>query len=92
MLFRVGVSCRILSSIFSYYMLAVANQFPRLGKIELICLLSFTCNDVVSVRRGFLFPWALGTGCVSLLWHSLSLHNNYFKFLGEKSKFLGEIC
>ena len=27
---------------------------------ELICLLSFTCNYVVSVRRGFLFPGCLG--------------------------------
>ena len=31
------------------YMLAVADHFPRLGKRELICLLSFTCNYVVSV-------------------------------------------
>ena len=27
------------------YMLAVADQFPRLGKRELICLLSFTRNS-----------------------------------------------
>ena len=32
------------------------DQLPRLGKIELICLLLFTCNYVVSVWRGFLFP------------------------------------
>ena len=35
-----------------------------LGKRELICLLLFTCNYVVSVRRGFLFLWVLGMGCV----------------------------
>ena len=29
----------------------------------LICLLSFTCNFVASVRRGFLFLWVLGMGC-----------------------------
>ena len=30
------------------YMLAVVNQLPRLGKRELICLLLFTFNYVVS--------------------------------------------
>ena len=35
----------------------------RLEKQELICLLSFTGNCVVSVRRGFLFLWMLGMGC-----------------------------
>ena len=33
---------------------------------------------MVSVRRGFLFLWVLGMGCVILLWHSLSLLYNYF--------------
>ena len=33
------------------------DQLPRLGKRELICLLLFTCNYVVSVWRGFLFLW-----------------------------------
>ena len=54
------------------------DQLPRLGKRELICLLLFTCNYVVSVRRGFLFLWVFGMGCVILLWHSLSLQYNYF--------------
>ena len=54
-------------------MLAVADQLPRLGKRELIWLLSFTCNYVVSVRRGFLFLCVL-----ILLWHSLSLPYNYY--------------
>ena len=50
------------------------DQLPRLGKRELICLLSFTCNYVVSVlRRGFLSLWMLWIGCVILLWHSVSL-------------------
>ena len=49
------------------------DQLPRLGKRELICLLLFTCNYVVSVWRGFLFLWVLGMGYVILLWHSLSL-------------------
>ena len=43
------------------------DQLPRLGKRELICLLLFTCNYVVSVRRGFPFLWVLGMGYVILL-------------------------
>ena len=53
------------------------DKLPRLGKRELICLLSFTCNYVVFVWRGFLFLWVLGMGYVILLWHSLSLPYNY---------------
>ena len=53
------------------------DQLPRLGKRELICLLLFTCNYVVSVWRGFLFLWVLGMGYVILLWHSLGLPYNY---------------
>ena len=49
------------------------DQLPRLGKRELVCLLLFYCNYVVSVWRGFLFLWVLGMGYVILLWHSLSL-------------------
>ena len=49
------------------------DQLPRLGKRELICLLLFTSNYVVSVWRGFLFLLVLGMGYVILLWHSLSL-------------------
>ena len=57
------------------------DQLPRLGKRELICLLLFTCNYVVSVWRVFLFLWVLGMGYVILLWHSLSLPYNCFKLL-----------
>ena len=59
-------------------MLTVVDQLPRLGKRELICLLLFTCNYVVSVWRGFLFLWVLGMGYVILLWYSLGLPYNYF--------------
>ena len=75
--FRV-VICIHLSFI---YMLTVVDQLPRLGKRELICLLLFTCNYVVSVWRGFLFLWVLGMGYVILLWHSLSLSYNYFTII-----------
>ena len=43
------------------------DQLPRLGKRELVCLLLFTCNYVVSVWRGFLFLWVLGMGYVVAL-------------------------
>ena len=62
------------------------DQLPRLGKRELICLLLFTCNYVVSVWRGFLFLWLLGMGYVILLWHSLGLPYNYL--LGQYLTFL----
>ena len=58
--------------------LILVDQLPRLGKRELICLLLFTCNNVVFVWRCFLFLWVLGMGYVILLWHSLSLPYNYF--------------
>ena len=60
------------------------DQLPRLGKRELICLLLFTCNYVVSVLRGFLFLWVLGMGYVILLRHSLSLPYNYFGMDGDE--------
>ena len=56
------------------------DHIPRFGKRELICLLLFTCNYVVSVKKGFLFLWVLGMGYVILLWHSLSLPYNYFDY------------
>ena len=34
------------------------------NKRELVCLLSFTCNNVVSVWRGFLFLLVPGMGCL----------------------------
>ena len=60
------------------YTLAVADQLPLLGKRELMCLLSYTSECVVSVQRGILFLLVLGIGCVILLWHSLGLPYNYF--------------
>ena len=55
------------------------DQLPLLGKRELICLLLFICNYVVSVWRGFLFLWVLVMDYVILLWHSLSLPYNNFE-------------
>ena len=67
------------------------DQLTRLGKRELICLLLFTCNYVVSVQRGILFLWELGMGYAVLLWHFLSLPYNsflYFRNFTPKFKFL----
>ena len=57
------------------------DQLPLLGQRELICLLLFPCNYVVSIWKGSLFLWVLGMGHVILLWHSLSLPYNYFEQL-----------
>ena len=51
-----------------------------LGKRELFFLLSFNCNHVVYVWRGFLFLLVLEIGCVILFWHSLGLQYNYLGF------------
>ena len=78
MLFGVGVSCRILYYVVSYlYVSYIAEQLPRMGKRELICLLSFTYNYVASLRKGFLLLWVLGMGYVIFV-HSLSLPYIYF--------------
>ena len=53
------------------------DQVPRYGKRELICLLLFTCNYVVSVWTLFIFLWVLGMGYLVLLWRSLSIPYNY---------------
>ena len=74
--FGVVVSCRNLYA-FVVYLYVSGIGLPRLGKRELICLLLFSSNYVVSVWRGFLFLWVLGMGYVILLWHSLSLPYNY---------------
>ena len=55
------------------------DQLPRLGKRELICLLLFTCNYVVPVRRGFLFLWVLGMGYVFLIVALPEPSINYFE-------------
>ena len=78
MLFGLGVSCCILYSIVSYLSLSCSGSNTLVGKRELICLQSFTCNNVVSVRSGFLFLLVLKMGCV-ILWHSLGLPYNNFK-------------
>ena len=70
MLIEIGVSCRC-KALYS-------GLITTVGEERYIFLLSFTCNYVVSVRRGFLFLLVLGTGCSILLSYSLDLPYNYF--------------
>ena len=53
------------------------KSITSVGEEKAICLLSFTSNYVVSARRGVLFLWVLGMGCVILLLHFLSLPYYY---------------
>ena len=78
MLFGVSVSCRILYFIVSYLYVSCSGSITSIGEERANFLLSFTCNYVVSVRRGFLFLLVPGMGCVILLWHTLGLPYNYF--------------
>ena len=70
MFFGVGVSCRILYAFFGYLYVSGSGQLPRLGKRELICLLLFTCNYVVSVGEVSSFSgclrWAMLFYCGTL--------------------------
>ena len=65
-IFRVGVSCRILYS-FVGYLYVSGSQLPRFWKRELICLLLFTCNYVVSVGE-----ISSSSGCLG--WATLLAH------------------
>ena len=82
MIFGVGVSCRIWYSSDGYLYVSGSGSITSVWEErELFRLLLFTCNYVVSVRRGFLFLWVLGMGYVILLGHSLSFPytGNYFR-------------
>ena len=58
-----------LYSIVSYLYVSCSGLITSVGEetANLSVMLLFTCNCVVSVRRGFLFLWVLGMGCVILL-------------------------
>ena len=73
--------CRNFYSFVVYLYVNGSGSITSVGERELICLLLFTCNYVVSVWRGFLFLWVLRVGYVILLWHTLSLPYNYFENL-----------
>ena len=86
-IFGVGVSFRNLYYFVVYLYLNGSGSITSVGEErerELICLLLFICNYVVSVWRGFPFLWVLGMGYVILSWHSLSLPYNYFGLIAQK--------
>ena len=58
MLFGVCVSCRILYSIVSVLYVSCSGSITSVEEVRPNFSASFTCNYVVSVRRGFLFLWA----------------------------------
>ena len=60
MLFGVGVSCRILYSFVSYLCISDSGSITSLGGREI----SFTCKNVVSVRRDLFFLLVLGLGFI----------------------------
>ena len=74
MFFGVGVSRRILYSFVVYLYVSGSGSITPVGEERANLSAVFTCNYVVSVRRGFLFPWVFGIGYVILLWHSLSFY------------------
>ena len=49
-------------SLFVFFCCNGSGSTTSVGKRELVCLLLFTCNYVVSVWRGSLFLWVLGMG------------------------------
>ena len=67
--FGVGVSCRILYSIVSYSYVSCSGTITSVGEERANFLLSFTCNYVVSVWRGFLFLLVLGIDCYFIVAH-----------------------
>ena len=76
-IFGVGVSCRFMYSNVSYLYVRCSGSITSVGKREFNCLLSFTCNYVVSVRRNFLFFRVLGMAYVIFVAHP-GLPYNYF--------------
>ena len=49
LIFGVGVSCRILYSFVGYLYVSRSGSIISVAEEELICMLLFTCNYVVSV-------------------------------------------
>ena len=63
MLIGVGVSCHISYSILSYLYGSCSGSITLVGEERAVFLLLFTCNYMVSVRKGFLF--LLVPGCTN---------------------------
>ena len=72
MFIGVGVSCHISFSV-SYLYVSFRGLITSVGEERAIFLLSFTCNNMVSGRRGCLFLLVLLISYLTLLSHSLDL-------------------
>ena len=70
------LSGRNLCSFVAHLYVSGSVFITSVGEVELICLLLFTCNYVVSVTKGSFSSGFLGWATF-LLCHSLSLSNNY---------------
>ena len=85
--FGVGVLCRNLYSFVVYLYVNGSGSITSVGEERANLSAVVICNYVVSVWRGFLFLWVL----VILLWHSLSLPYNYYRFWGIKWMFYASL-
>ena len=67
MLIGVGVSCRILYSIVSYFYVSCSISNTSVGEERVIFLLSFTCNYVVLFSGVSSSSWCLGWAAFFIL-------------------------
>ena len=65
--FGVAVSCCMLYFMVSYLYVSCSGSITSVEEERAYLSAIFTGNYVVSVRRGFLFTWALVMGCIDLL-------------------------
>ena len=76
-------------SYFIFYCKLVICKLISVWEQRANCFRSFTCDYVVSVRKGFLYLLLLVLGYVISLWYSLGLPYNYLRYVTwRKSTFL----
>ena len=59
-----NISCRYPYSSVNYVFVSCSGPVTSVREEKTIFLLSFTCNNVVAVRREFFFPLVLRIGCI----------------------------
>ena len=77
MLIGVGVSCPISYPIVSYLYVSFSEFITSIWEERVYFLVSFTCNYVVSVRRGLLFLLVLRIGCITLRKHANAIYSGF---------------
>ena len=68
--------CRLVNFIVCYLCVSCKGYITSIGEERSTFSDIFNCNNIVSVRRSFLF--ILVISCFVLLWNSLGLPYNYF--------------